>query len=428
MSRTTRFSRSAEAPARAGRTPLTAARPGTLAALAAVGVLALAACGTGSGGSGGGSDTLTEIDYYDAAPQNTQLPQILDACGKQVGVTIKHQQVPRAQFMPKLLQQASARSLPDLALIDNPDLQQLAATGGLVSLSKAGLSTTGLYPSIVQAGQYQGQTYGIAPGVNGLALYYNTDAFTAAGLTPPKTWDELTADARKLTHGSRYGVAFSAVGTEEGAFQFEPFFWTAGADLKKLDSPQAEKALGLWKDLVGSGSASKSVVTWTQADVNDQFMAGNAAMMVNGPWQLPTLNGNKKLHFGIVPIPVPDAAAKPVTPLGGETWTVGHSNAGREANALKVVKCLLGRDESAKWSKDAGYIPSNQQAAAQLAASEPQMAAFVQEIGTAKARTTELGTAYPKVSQALADAIQASLAGGTAPKSALAQAQQSAQN
>ncbi|WP_328461201.1 sugar ABC transporter substrate-binding protein [Streptomyces sp. NBC_00448] len=420
MSRTVRLPRTSRAPA----------GPGTLAALTAAAALVLTACGTGtgSGGSGGGSDTLTEIDYYDAAPQNTQLPAILDECGKQVGVTIKHQQVPRAQFLPKLLQQASARSLPDLALVDNPDLQQLAATGGLVSLSKAGLSTAGLYPSIVQAGQYQGQTYGIAPGVNGLALYYNTDMFKAAGLTPPKTWDELTADARKLTHGSRYGVAFSAIGTEEGAFQFEPFFWTAGADLKKLDSPQAEQALTLWQKLVSAGSASKSVVTWTQADVNDQFGAGNAAMMVNGPWQLPTLDANKKLHFGIVPIPVPNAAAKPVTPLGGETWTVGHSNAAREAKAVKVVKCLLGHDESAKWSKDAGYIPSNQQAAAQLAHSDPQMAAFVQEIGTAKARTTELGTGYPKVSQALADAIQAALAGGTSPASALSQAQRTAQN
>ncbi|WP_329171886.1 ABC transporter substrate-binding protein [Streptomyces sp. NBC_01477] len=407
-----------------------AARPGTLAALAAAGALTLAACGTGSGagGSGGAPDTLTEIDYYDAAPQNTQLPQILDECAARTGVKIKHQQVPRAQFMPKLLQQASARSLPDLALIDNPDLQQLAATGGLVSLSRAGLSTEGLYPSIVQAGQYQGQTYGIAPGVNGLALYYNTDLFTQAGLKPPTTWDELTADARKLTRGSRYGVAFSAVGTEEGTFQFEPFFWTAGASLKALDSPQAVQALTLWKDLVGSGSASKSVVTWTQADVNDQFMAGNAAMMVNGPWQLPTLNADKKLHFGVVPIPIPGPGAKPVTPLGGEVWTVGHSNAAREAKAVAVVKCLLGHDESATWSKDAGYIPSNQRAAAQLAASDPQLAAFVQEVGTAKARTTELGTDYPKVSQALADAIQAALAGGTSPEKALSQAQSAARN
>lgn len=406
-----------------------AARPGVLAALAAAGALTLAACGTGSGAGGSGApDTLTEIDYYDAAPQNTQLPQILDECAARNGVKVKHQQVPRAQFMPRLLQQASARTLPDLALVDNPDLQQLAATGGLVSLSKAGLGTEGLYPSIVQAGQYQGQTYGIAPGVNGLALYYNTDLFTQAGIEPPATWAELTAAAKKLTKGSRYGLAFSAVGTEEGTFQFEPFFWTAGADLKQLDSPQAVTALTLWKDLVDAGSASKSVVTWTQADVNDQFLAQNAAMMVNGPWQLPTLNADKKLHFGVVPIPVPSPGAKPVTPLGGEVWTVGHSNPAREAKAVAVVKCLLGKDESAKWSKDAGYIPSNQQAAAQLGAADPQLAAFVAEVGTARARTTELGTGYPKASQALADAVQAALAGGTSPASALSQAQSAAKN
>ncbi|WP_329129862.1 extracellular solute-binding protein [Streptomyces sp. NBC_01476] len=415
-------------PSRRSRPSHPIARPGTAAVLAAAGALLLAACGTGSGGSGGDAGSLTEMDYYDAAPQNTQLPAILDECATQVGVKIKHQQVPRDQFLPKLLQQASARSLPDLALIDNPDLQQLAATGGLVSLSKAGLTTSGLYPSIVAAGQYQGQTYGIAPGVNGLALYYNKDAFTQAGLQPPATWQELKTDAKKLTQSPRYGLAFSAVGNEEGTFQFEPFFWTAGADLKQLDSPQAVQALSLWKDLVGSGAASKSVVTWTQADVNDQFLAGNAAMMVNGPWQLPTLNAKKDLHFGVVPIPVPAASAKPVTPLGGEVWTVGHSNAAREANAVKVVKCLLGHDESATWAKDAGYIPSNQQAAAQLATSDPQMAAFVQEVATARARTTELGTAYPKVSQALADAIQSALAGGKDPKAALSQAQSAAKN
>ena len=392
--------------------------------LAAASLLALAACGTSTGGGSSATvDSLTETDYYDAAPQNTELPKVLNECGAQVGVKIVHQQVPRAQFMPKLLQQASSRTLPDLALIDNPDLQQLAATGGLVSLSQAGLSTQGLYPSIVAAGSYRGQTYGIAPGVNGLALFYNKDMFTAAGLTPPTTWDELTADAKALTKGSRYGIAFSAVGTEEGSFQFEPFFWSAGADLKALDSPQAVTALTLWKTLVSNGSASKSVVTWTQADINDQFAAGNVAMMVNGPWQLPTLDAKTGLNFGIVPIPVPSASAKPVTPLGGEVWTVGHSGSAREQKAVAVVKCLLSADRSLEWSKDAGYIPSNQTAAAQLAASDAQLSAFVTAVGTAQSRTTELGTGYPKVSSALWNAIQACLAGGMSPQAALAQAQ-----
>jgi multiple sugar transport system substrate-binding protein len=384
--------------------------------------LALTACGNGTGAAKDDTGTLTEIDYYEAAPQNSQLPKLLDACGAQVGVKVQHQQVPRAQFMPKLLQQASARSLPDLALVDNPDLPQLAATGGLVALKD--LSTDGLFPSIVAAGKYKGDTYGIAPGVNGLALYYNKDLFAAADLQPPKTWDELSAAAKALTKGTRYGMAFSAVGTEEGSFQFEPFFWTAGASLSRLDSPEAVKALALWKDLVEAKAASKSVVTWTQADVNDQFMAGNAAMMVNGPWQLPTLNKKADLKFGIVPIPIPSPAAKPVTPLGGEMWTVGHSNPQREAKALSVLKCLLSQDKSLEWSKAAGYIPSNRAAAQQLAQSDPQLAAFVEEVATAQARTAELGTDYPKASEALFNAIQACLAGGKSPEEALKAAAQ----
>ena len=385
-----------------------------------------AACGGNSKSSDSAPTTLTEMDYYEAPPQNTQLPQLVDSCGKQAGVTVQHQQLPRDQMMPKLLQEASARKMPDLTLIDNPDLQQFATTGALVALDDAGLSTTGLYPSIVDAGKYNGKVYGIAPGVNGLALYYNKDLFTHAGLQPPATWPELTAAAQKLTHGKQYGIAFSAVGTEEGSFQFEPFFWTAGASLKQLDSPQAVQALTFVDDLVHKGYASKSVVNWSQADVNDQFAAGNAAMMVNGPWQLPVLTKKTGLNFGIVPIPGPTPADKPVTPLGGEVWAVGHSNPAREAKAIAVVKCLLGADLSLQWSKAAGYLSSNTTAAEQQGKDDPNLAAFVAELATARARTADLGTGYPKASQALYTALQSALAGGTAPQAALAKAQQDA--
>jgi multiple sugar transport system substrate-binding protein len=398
-------------------------------AASSIALLALAGCSSGSGGSGSGSAspiTLTEMDYYGSAPQNTQIQGVLNECGAQVGVKVVHQEEPRAQLVPKLLQQAASRSLPDLMLVDNPDLQQLASTGGLVSLSANGLSTVGLYPSIVSAGTYQGQTYGIAPGVNDLALYYNKDLFSQAGLTPPANWAQLTADAKALTSGSRKGIAFSAAATEEGSFQFEPFFWSAGADLKDLASTQAVSALTLWKTLVSDGYASKSVVNWSQADVEAQFQAGNAAMMVNGPWQLPVLNSTAGLNFGVVSIPVPAASDPSVSPLGGEVWAVGHSTPAREAKAVAVVKCLLTPARSVEWSKDAGYIPSNEAAAAQLAKSDPQLAPFIAEVATAKARTAELGTAYPKVSTALWNALQEALAGGMSPQAALSQAQSQA--
>jgi multiple sugar transport system substrate-binding protein len=107
-------------------------------------------------------------------------------------------------------------------------------------------------------------------------------------------------------------------------------------------------------------------------------------------------------------------------------WAVGHSNSSREAKAVAVVKCLLSTSVSAAWSKDAGYIPSNEAAAAQMAESDPQLAPFIAEVATAKARTADLGTAYPKVSTALWTAVQQALSSGTSPQAALSQAQSQA--
>ena len=108
--------------------------------------------------------------------------------------------------------------------------------------------------------------------------------------------------------------------------------WSNGGDEKNIATPQTAGALQLLVDLVKDGSASKSVVNWTQADVNDQFKAGNAAMMINGPWQFPVLNDDKSLHYDVVPIPAPKAGATVVSPLGGETWTVPQTgNKARQA-------------------------------------------------------------------------------------------------
>src|SRR2546430_17708794 len=51
------------------------------------------------------------------------------------------------------------------------------------------------------------------------------------------------------------GITLAGIGTEEGTFQFLPFFWGAGANLRQLDSPEAVAAPGLWTGLVEAGVA-----------------------------------------------------------------------------------------------------------------------------------------------------------------------------
>jgi multiple sugar transport system substrate-binding protein len=370
--------------------------------------------------------TLTELDYYDTPPDSTALPLLLNACAKQAGAKIQRQSVPQAELVPKLLQDVSAHSFPDLGLLDNPDVQQFAATGAIVPLTG---STKGLFASIVSAGSYKGKTYGLAPGVNTIALYYNKADLKAAGLTPPTTWAQLKSDATALTKGTTEGLAFSAPDEEEASWDFEPFLWSNGGSLAKLSSSAAVGALTYYQSLVTDGSVSKSVVTWTQADAEAQFAAGEAAMMVNGPWQLPVLDTSAvKGNFGIVTIPVPKAGDHPVTPLGGEMWTVGRSGGATQKAAQEVVTCMVSKKMSVKWSNLDGYLSSNIAGAKAQAAKNPLLKAFATEITTARARTgppANLGPSYNTVSEALWTAIQSALSGSKTPAQALQTAQSS---
>src|SRR5258708_18629147 len=93
------------------------------------------------------------------------------------------------------------------------------------------------------AGSYQGKVYGLAPGVNSIALIYNKSMLAAAGIKPPATWAQLKSDAARLTSSQHYGFAMSADNDGEGAWTLLPFFWSHGGGLAPLDSPPAGQRL-----------------------------------------------------------------------------------------------------------------------------------------------------------------------------------------
>jgi multiple sugar transport system substrate-binding protein len=403
-------------------------RSGALALAGAVVLLSAAACGSSasSGAASSGPITLTELDYYTSQPAHGAVGSLLQSCAKSVGVKITQDSVANPQLMPKVLQELSSHTLPDLLMLDNPNLQQIAQTGALTPLSTAGLDLTGYYPSILAAGSYQGKVYGIAPGVNSIALFYNKDMFTAAHLQPPTTWAELTADAKTLTTAQHEGFALSADNDGEGSWQFLPFFWSNGASLQNLSSPSAVSALQLLDGMIQNGSMSKSVVTWAQSDVNDQFIAGKTAMMVNGPWQFPTLNAASSLHYGVVPIPVPAAGDKVAVPLGGEVFTVPATSTATEQASAKVLACMDSSANQLSYDKAVGYVPSLESAATQLASTDPAIAPFVTEVATAQSRTAQVGTRFPTIATAIETAEQQAFTGSASPAQALATAQSSA--
>ncbi len=146
---------------------------------------------------------------------------------------------------------------------------------------------------------------------------------------PPAAHDLGRAGRRRqeADQAPGYGMAFDATADEQSTWQLEPFFWSNGASLTKVDTPPFQSSLQLWVNMVKDGSASKSVLNWGQdPDLTQQFIQGHAAMMVNGPWIFPELNQKGWKYndqFGIVPIPTDKAGQTVVAPLGGETIDLG---------------------------------------------------------------------------------------------------------
>lgn len=388
----------------------------------------LSACGgsgtaesSASGADGLYTGSLRVLDYYSDEPDKTIYQNALDTCGAQVGVTIEREVVPGADLIQKVLQMSSSRTLPDILMLDNPDLAQIAATGALTPLDELGLSADGEVEGVIDAATYQDKVYGLQPVTNTIALYYQPDLLDAAGVEVPTTWDELKTAAAKLTAGSQYGIAFSAPANYEGTWQFLPFMWSNGADEKDLDTPEMAEAVQLWADLVHSGSASASVVNWTQADVNDQFIAGNAAMMINGPWQNPVLD-EAGVDYKVAEIPAPQAGDTVQVPLGGEVWTIPVNDDQAKAKAAaEVVSCLNSDDMEMSLATQRQTIPTRLSLQDEYVEENPEMAAYSQMIKTARARTGELGAEWPAAATDIYDILQLAIVGDKTPQQAIDQ-------
>ncbi len=393
----------------------------SLGATAGLAALALTACaGGGSSDSGDIALTLTDTMSENSAPIYDEIYQ---ACAAEIGVTVTSNHVAGSGLIATVLQQASSKTLPDVLMLDNPDVQQIAASGALSPLADHGITGEGFPEGVLSAGTYEGDLYGIAPIVNSLGLFYNVDMLAEAGIEPPTTWDELSAAAAALTADGRYGIAFSAANSFEGTWQFLPFLWSNGADEDDLTSDEAAEALAFVDSLVADGSASASVVGWSQNDVNDQFIAGKAAMMINGPWNMPSLTAAEGLNFDSVPIPVPNAGDAVVAPLGGETFTIPQTgDKDRMAAAGKLVACVIEGENQLAMATRRGAVPSDSAMAEQAATENPLVAAFAETVQTARSRTALLGEDWPAAATQIYTAVQLALTDKSTPEEAWAQA------
>jgi multiple sugar transport system substrate-binding protein len=400
------------------------------AGLAAVAVAGgLAACTSNSGGTNSaGSGTYTIWDPYPQFDGSSAWVQLLQKCGTEAGATVKRTGYDTTDLTSKTLLAAQQGNSPDVLIVDNPVVSTLAEAGVLTTTGDTKIDTSAILPNLLAAGQSGGKTYGIPIGANTLALYYNKAVLTAAGvdIASVKDWPSLTAALGKVKAGGKKGITFSAIGTEEGSFQFLPWFWGSGAQLTALDSTPAVSALSLWTDWLKKGYAPNSVINNTQTTSWQEFATGQYAFAENGTWQL--TNAKKAgFEYGIIPIPASTGGTAPA-PTGGEFVTVPvQKQTSRYATAEKLVACLTSADNSYATDTTLSYIAPTKAVQDKQVAATADLKVWVDAVAAAKGRTSDdLGTKYPKISQPLWTAVQAALSGSKSPREALSAAQSAA--
>ncbi|HEV2782620.1 MAG TPA: extracellular solute-binding protein [Actinophytocola sp.] len=392
--------------------------------------LTMAACSSqDSGGSGpSGPGTFSVWDPYPQFDKGSDWVKVIEECGRQAGVTVERQAYDTTDLTNKVLLAAQQGTAPNVLVVDNPVVSTLAEAGVLKSNQDSGLDASKASPNLVAAAQTGGQTYGVPIGANTLALYYNKAVLAAAGVDPGSIsdWAALDAALAKVTAAGRKGITFSAIGTEEGTFQFLPWFWGAGAQLTDLSSPEAAAALELWKSWLDKKYAPNSVINNTQTTSWQEFATGEYAFAENGTWQLQ--NAKKAgFEYGVIPIPSRTGGVAPA-PTGGEFVTVtAQSNSDAEATAAKIANCLASPETVLATDTALTYVSAVPSVQEQQVAAAPDLKVWVDAVKAARGRTSDgLGTRYPKISQPLWTAVQAALTGSKSPKDALSDAKAAA--
>ena len=297
--------------------------------LACAGLLAATAC-SGSDSGGGSSDgpvTVT-VMTWESAETNAAIKKAL-ADFKEDNITVQLLDTPAGNFGDKLASLTQAKKLPDLFWCGNDTEQQYTSQGLLVDWTDKLNNGDGDFkadkfvPSAIENWKTSdGQMGGLPSLMNTYGVWYNADAFKAAGLPEPKagwTWDEMYAAAAKMANknGAKYGLVADALTGADGPFTMGVYSVSAGGApfTDNVNHPtkaeaDAKYTEGVQKlaDAIKNGSVAPP--GYDAANVQSLFAAGKVPMMFGGQWLAAGFQTDKpKVKYGFAPFPQVDTPA-----------------------------------------------------------------------------------------------------------------------
>ncbi len=319
-------------------------------------------------------DVVLEWWTWDADLKDKNQEIIAQYEAEHPNVKINNTIVSTKEYWTKIRILANQNKLPDVFTMSSGSLEEWAENGLVLELDdyiNSDNTREVFYNDMLEAVKGVSNTdhyYALPFALVTTPLYYNKDAFDAAGVAYPDadwTWDEFKEAAKKLTVDNNNDGK-----TDQYGFWFygryahvEPWVYANGGRLLNKDTmrfdpdSQALEALEMLASLVDNGyaPAQKDMSSVRQQDV---FPMGMAAMWIDGSWNI---DNNRKvadpsMNWGITRVPVGPSADVSYT----YAWTDSYSIAPNTKNpkeAWEFTKFVAGDGASLDMYL-AGKIPA----------------------------------------------------------------------
>ncbi|MGH3508649.1 MAG: ABC transporter substrate-binding protein [Nocardioidaceae bacterium] len=401
-------------------------------------LLAAAACGGGGAGASGSKTQITVWEGYTDVEGKAfnKLVDEFNASHKSVDVNVLETNNDYA--LQKVLTGVRAGTPPDVAYLYGswaPNVAKIPSVVDLTSMVKSKkVNWNDFYAGERAVATVGNKVIGVPALVDNLAVVYNKSLLKRAGITPPTpswTWNDFRADARKLTNPAtkQFGTSYPADASEDSVWHWEAMLWEAGGEILNsgnnkaaFNSPAGLKAMTTLKQMAVD---DKSVyVDTTNSKYMNLFNANKIGMLVTGPWDLSSVH----VPYGVQIMPKYAGSSVGHQSIAGpDNWVVFNNGSDRVAAAKTFVTWLTAPAQVKKFSLATGDLPIRQSVGNDPAVVHamnknlPGLEVYIKNLSNVKQARPQVAS-YPKISQALGNAIVGLLLGKTSPQHALDQA------
>ncbi|GAA4489766.1 ABC transporter substrate-binding protein [Microbacterium panaciterrae] len=348
-------------------------------------VVPLAACSSGTGSSGSTAASGKDPAKFTVltANENTTIATELDALAagackaENKALPLEHQTVAQADVVQKVTLLASQGALPS-HFIAGTAMVRPAGDLGAAKLTldyKSALTDLGAWGDVLPAASstvqsVYGQMVSLPYQYNVEGIWYNKEIFTKLGLTTPKTFDDLLADAKTIKDAGY--TPFAMDGKDAwpitrliGMYIFRnvgPDAMQAVKDGKaKVTDAEYLKAAQEVQKMAQAGYFGDGFISKDGATANNDFLTGKAAMKYDGSWLLSNINDKAQDtigadNIGLAPFPAVDGGKGSIDQWAANAGAAMAMNAksyGPKTGAW--LKCIT-QNYGAQALQDAGVI------------------------------------------------------------------------